>query len=639
MRRTLLYCAAASALVLAAGTAVLIFTPQITAKTDSASAMSPYTTWTQYGGSPEDAQYSALKQVNRSNVAQLKQVWFYPAGNNGFRYGSNPIIIGDAMYVVGKNNSVVALNAATGKQIWLHDFGTVTNFNSRGVVYWQSKDGSDRRILCVVNNSLVALNARTGKVIDSFGNHGRVDLRVGLGRVPDTIRQIGSQTPGRIFGNLILEGSATGEDYESPPGDLRAYNVITGKMAWIFHTVPHPGEPGYKTWPPGAWKYIGGTNTWGEISLDPKTGIAYFPTGSPTYDFYGADRNGADLFSDCILAINARTGKLIWYYQTTHHDLWDYDLEVGPKLLTVDHDGHKLHILAEPGKNGFLYVLNRATGKPVWPIVERPVPKSDMPRQMAWPTQPIPTVIPPFARQAFTVKDVDPYIASPGERAKIGAEVASARNFGIYTPDDAGSTIEMPGNNGGANWGSGAIDPSKGLLFVLSKDAPSMLHLAPKPPRMHINGTPETKGEVVYLQNCRMCHMANMAGQPPSIPSLVGVVDRLGANQVRAIVQDGRGDMPAVSGLTSSDLDHLIAYLRAPKEGKLPLFILTRILAPSTPAPRLAPPAARYWTGYGYMNSTDGLPAISPPWSTLTAYDLNTGTIKWRVPFGGVPEL
>ena len=379
MRRTLLYCAAASALVLAAGTAVLIFTPQITAKTDSASAMSPYTTWTQYGGSPEDAQYSALKQVNRSNVAQLKQVWFYPAGNNGFRYGSNPIIIGDAMYVVGKNNSVVALNAATGKQIWLHDFGTVTNFNSRGVVYWQSKDGSDRRILCVVNNPLLALNARTGKVIDSFGNHGRVDLRVGLGRVPDTIRQIGSQTPGRICGNRILEGSATGEDYESPPGDLRAYNVITGKMAWIFHTVPHPGEPGYKTWPPGAWKYIGGTNTWGEISLDPKTGIAYFPTGSPTYDFYGADRNGADLFSDCILAINARTGKLIWYYQTTHHDLWDYDLEVGPKLLTVDHDGHKLHILAEPGKNGFLYVLNRATGKPVWPIVERPVPKSDMP--------------------------------------------------------------------------------------------------------------------------------------------------------------------------------------------------------------------------------------------------------------------
>ncbi len=637
--RVRLYWFAATSLALAAGAVMLVAGPRAAAKAGSASAAAPYSTWREYGGSPDDAQYSALKQIDRSNVAQLRQVWFYPAGNNGFRYGSNPIVIHGEMYVVGKNNSAVALDAATGKEIWVHDFGKVTNFNSRGLVYWQNQDGSDRRILCVVNNTLTAIDARSGKTIDSFGDNGSVDLRVGLGRDPTTIRQIGSQTPGRIYGDLILEGSATGEEYESPPGDLRAYNVITGQMAWIFHTVPHPGEPGYDTWPADAWKYIGGTNTWGEISLDAKRGVAYFPTGSPTYDFYGADRNGADLYSDCILAIDARTGKLIWHYQTTHHDLWDYDLMVGPKLLTVNHDGHKVDILAQAGKNGFLYVLNRETGKPIWPIVERPVPKSDMPNQVAWPTQPFPTVIPPFARQKFTADEVDPYIAAPKEREAIRAEVAAARNFGIYTPVDTGDTIEMPGNNGGANWGSAAVDSNKGLFFVLSKDAPSMLQLEPKPPRRQITGSPETKGQVVYLQNCRMCHMANMAGQPPSIPSLVGAVDRVGENQVRSVVRGGLGSMPAITGLDSSDLDNLIAYLRHPQEAHVPPDILASIMAPHVQPPRLAPPGTRYWTGYGYMNSTDGLPAIGPPWSALTAYDLNTGTIKWQVPFGGVTRL
>ena len=366
-------------LSLVASFAVLDSTPTAVIGATDSSSPAPYATWKEYGGSPDDAQYSALKQINRSNVAELKQVWFYPAGNNGFRFGSNPIVIDGVMYVIGENNSVVALDAATGKEIWEHDTAKGFNFSNRGLMYWESKDHSDRRVLYVSNNRLWAINARTGDEIPSFGDQGAVDLRVGLGRNPESIRQIGSGTPGKIFENLVLLGSATGEDYESPPGDLRAYNVVTGKMAWIFHTVPHPGEPGYDTWPPNAWKYIGGTNTWGEISIDEKRGIAYFPTGSPTYDFYGADRNGADLYSDCILALNARTGKLIWYYQTTHHDLWDYDLMVGPKLLTIKHDGKMVDVLAQAGKNGFLYVLDRATGKPIWPIVERPVPKSDMP--------------------------------------------------------------------------------------------------------------------------------------------------------------------------------------------------------------------------------------------------------------------
>jgi quinoprotein glucose dehydrogenase len=628
-----------SSLLLAVGFLSLILKPRTLAEAADGRAAALSTNWEEYGGGPDDGQYSALKQINRSNVAKLQQVWFYPAGNNGFRFGSNPIVIDDVMYVVGKNNSVVALDAATGKEIWVHDNGKVLGFSHRGLVYWENEDRSDRRILYVANNMLSELDARTGSTLESFGDHGSVDLRGGLGRDPKTIRQIGSGTPGRIFGDLILMGSATGEEYESPPGDIRAYNVITGKMAWIFHTVPHPGEPGYETWPPDAWKYIGGTNTWGEISIDEKRGIAYFPTGSPTYDFYGADRNGADLYSDCLLALDAKTGKLLWYYQTTHHDLWDYDLETGPKLLTINHNGKMVDVVAEAGKNGFLYVLDRVTGKPVWPIEERPTPKSDMPGQIAWPTQPYPTVIPPFTRQKFSADEVDPYIADPKEREAIRATVAAARNEGLYTPPDTGNVMEMPGNNGGSNWGTAAIDPSTGTFYVLCKEAPSLLKLEPKPPRRQMTGTPETQGQVLYIQNCATCHQANLKGQPPSIPSLEGVIDQTGADMVRNLVQHGMAPMPAFPDLSSADIDNLIAYLHHPEDAHVPPDILARLLNPAPVIPRLAPAGTRYWTGYGYMNSTDGLPAISPPWSTLTAYDLNAGTIKWRIPFGEVESL
>lgn len=635
--RRIFWCAAIFPLVLVAG--VLVFVSGSKNPVTASNSAAQYTTWREYGGGPDEAQYSALKQINRSNVAQLRQVWFYPAGNNGFRYGSNPIIIDGVMYVVGINNSVVALDAATGKQLWLHPTAKGYDFSHRGLMYWESKDRSDRRVLYIANNSLWAIDARTGGSIDSFGDHGSVDLRVGLGRGPKTIRVIGNGTPGKIFDDLVILGSETGEEYESPPGDIRAYNVITGKMAWIFHTVPHPGEYGYDTWPPGAWKYIGGTNDWGEMSIDEKRGIVYIPLGSPTYDFYGADRNGADLFSDCILALDARTGKYLWHFQTTHHDLWDYDLEVGPKLLTINHDGHKVDVLAEAGKNGFLYVLNRVTGKPIWPIVERPVPKSDMPGQIAWPTQPFPTVIQPFARQKFTADEVDPFISDPKEREEIREQVAKARNEGIYTPVDTTPTIEMPGNNGGANWGSAAIDPAKGLFFVLSKAAPSLIQLAAKPPRRQMSGPPENQGEALYIRECEICHKANMQGQPPAIPPLNTLKEDQVANLVQAAVRGALAPMPAVTDLSSTDVADLIAYIRHPENAHIPANILAFLRAPSPLTPELAPAGTRYWTGYGYMNSKDGFPAINPPWSRLTAYDLNTGKIIWQIPFGGVTKL
>lgn len=596
-------------------------------------------TWSDYLGSADSAQYSALTQVNKSNVDQLQQVWFYPAGNNGFRFGFNPIVIDNLMYVVGKDNSTVALDAATGREIWVHDNNKPRSITHRGINYWENKDRTDRRLFYSTNNILHALDARTGKLIDSFGNGGNVDLREGLRRDPKTIRAVQPSTPGRIFENLLILGSATGEEYGAPPGDLRAFDVITGKLVWTFHTVPHPGEFGYDTWPKDAWKYIGGTNTWGEITVDEKRGIAYFPIGSPTYDFYGADRKGSNLFSDCLLALDARTGKYLWHYQAVHHDLWDYDLTAAPKLLTVRHNGKIVDIVAEAGKNGFLYVFDRVTGKPLWPIEERAVPKSDMPGEETWPTQPFPTVPPPFARQKFTADDIDPYITDPAERAKLRDTILSAHNEGLFTPPGMRDTIEMPGNNGGGNWGAAAVDPAKGMLYIQSKDAPSMLKLEPKPPRRQMTGSPATQGRIIYLQNCQTCHGPELKGQPPAVPSLVDVVIRLGADRIKAAVTAGVPPMPAFPDLTADEIGSLTAYLKEPGAANVPPDVLAHLSAPPTPPPPTSAngtPPVRFWTGYGYMNSSEGYPAIKPPWSTLTAYDLNEGTIKWQIPLGEV---
>ncbi len=634
---------AVRSLVVAAGlTALIVICICFCKRPVEAAEAKPYTTWTEYEDGPDSSQYSALKQINKSNVSRLQQVWFYPTGDNGATFGFNPVIVDNTMYVVGKKNSVVALDAATGKQIWVHDISNGRGRGMyRGISYWESKDRSDRRLFYSANNMLHAIDARTGELIDSFGDHGAVDLREGLGRDPKTIRQIQSGSPGRVFENLIIMGSSTGEEYGSPPGDIRAYNVLTGKMVWIFHTVPHPGEFGYDTWPKDAYKYVGGTNDWGGMTIDVKRGIAYFPLGAPTYDFYGADRIGADLFGDCLLALDARTGKYLWHFQVVHHDLWDYDLTTAPKLLTIKHDGKKVDVVAVGGKDGFLYVFNRVTGKPIWPIEERPVPKSDMPGEQSWPTQPFPTAPPPFAIQKLTPDDVDPYIADPAERAKIREEIQKANNKGIFTPPSLQDTVEMPGNNGGSNFGEEAVDPATGFLYVQTKNALSMIKLEPKRPRMEIRGTPATQGRVLYLQNCQMCHMAELQGQPPSIPSLNGVIARIGADRVKNIVMNGASPMPAFTDFSPQDIDSLIAYLTAPKTADVPPDLVRYLSAPKLPTPSATDgsDSVRYWTGYGYLNSTEGLPAARPPWSTLTAYDLNKGTIAWQIPLGGVTAL
>ncbi|WP_216847105.1 PQQ-binding-like beta-propeller repeat protein [Granulicella sp. L60] len=629
---------AARSLVIGAGATTLALTSFSSPQHPSSK---PYTTWNDFEGGPDSSQYSSLKQIDKSNVSQLQQAWFYPAGDNGLLFGSNPIVVDNVMYVIGKSNNIVALNAATGQEIWVHDTGHARSITSRGINYWESKDRKDRRLLFSTNDKLHAIDASTGKTIDTFGDHGDVDLRVGLGRDPQTVRHIQSGTPGKVFENLLILGSAPGEEYGSPPGDVRAYDIQTGKMAWVFHTIPHPGEFGYDTWPKDAWKRIGGVNTWGEITVDEKRGIAYFPLGAPTYDFYGADRIGADLFGDCLLALDARTGKYLWHFQLIHHDLWDYDPAPSPKLLTVTHNGKKVDVIAQADKNGFLYVFDRVTGKPLWPIVERPVPKSDVPGEQAWPTQPFPTAPPPFARQTFTADDIDPYIADPAEREKIRNEVLHARNEGLYTPPGLTNTIEMPGNGGGANWGAEAADPTTGVVYVQAKNAPSMLKLEPKPPTRRVSGSPATQGLSLYKQNCQICHQSELQGQPPGIPALTGVVKKIGPDQITNVITNGLPPMPAFPDLSSGDIDSLIAYLADPSSAKAAPALPANLKAPPLPDPATPDEAtpARYWTGYGYMDSTDGLPAIKGPWSTLTAYDLNSGTIKWQVPLGEVSRL
>ncbi len=592
----------------------------------------PYSSWSDYGGSPDSMGYSAAKQINKTNVTQLKLAWFVPAPGPAGRFSFNPLVIDSVMYVVGKDDGIYALDAATGKQIWAHavEGGQPTN---RGFNHWISKDGKDQRLIFAVDGYLQELDMKTGELITSFGNQGKVDLRQGLDRDPASVTEVQSGTPGRIFEDLLILGSAPGEAYGSPPGDIRAYDVRSGKMAWIFHTVPRPGEFGYDTFPPDAWKRVGGNNAWGEISLDEKRGIAYFPLGSPTYDLYGADRKGTNLYGDTLLALDARTGKRVWYFQLVHHDLWDYDPTAAPKLLTVMHDGKKVDVVAQATKFGYLYVFDRETGKPLWPIEERPVPKSDMPNESSWPTQPVPTAPPPFARQKFTVDDINPYL-DPAEKARIRDILLKASNDGIYTPPAYNrQTIEVPGENGGANQGSTAADPYTGVMYVKTYDAPTIHNMTEAAPVRHLSttsGTFEERGYALYSNNCVACHGPNR--ERITYPKSIDF------EKFTAVLRAGNGVMPAFSASTlkPEDILSLAAYLKDPVAGEGNPE--NPHVNPSAPPPPTG--QTRFYGQFGFtFRANNGLIAFSPPWSSLVAYDLNNGTIKWRRPIGTTPGL
>jgi glucose dehydrogenase len=487
--------------------------------------------WRDYAGGPESSRFVAATQIDKANVHRLEVAWTYPDGDTDF----NPLVVRGVVYGRARGNDLVALDAATGREIWAHE--KIEGFNSiRGVNYWESADGSDRRLLFSARNMLQAIDAETGKAIPSFGVEGRVDLRQGLERDPEKVNQQ-SRIPGRVFENLLILGSATNQEYESAPGDIRAFDVRTGELVWTFRTIPRAGEVGADTWPENARATVGGANNWAEQSVDAARGIVYVPTASGKYNFYGGYRVGDNLFGNSILALDARTGRRLWHFQMVHHDIWDLDNNSAPQLTTIRHNGRSIDVVAVASKTGYLYVFDRVTGEPIWPIEERPVPQgTHVPGEVLSPTQPFPTSPPPFSRQSFTADDLNPYILTDEEREQFRQRIARARNEGPFTPIGFEDVIHMPGNQGGSNWGSTAAHPSEGRVYVIGFNIPTIIRLR-KP------------GEVRPAR----------AGAPEEV--------------VREgyFVTDGFGLYPTI---------------------------------------------------------------ISPPWTTLTAYDLNTGTIAWQKGLG-----
>jgi quinoprotein glucose dehydrogenase len=625
--------------------------------------------WKDNLGGPSSSHFSNLDQINKSNVDKLQVAWFYPYGNSGF----NPIMAEDMMFVSGRNNSLIALDPATGKEIWIHE--NIQGLSARGINYWQSRDGRDRRLLFTTGVFLQEIDARTGKSIPTFGIDGYVDMREGLRRGENGFRV---PNPGKVFEDTIIMGDATGEGWMSPPGDIRAYNVVTGKRVWQFKTVPEPGEYGYDTWPKDAYKYVGGANNWGEFSIDEARGIVYVPTGSGTYDFYGADRLGANVFANCLVALDARTGRRLWHYQTTHHDLWDFDNVSAPQLVTVTNNGRRIDAVAQAGKTGYLYVFNRVTGEPLWPIEERPVPASDVPGEEAWPTQPFPTAPPPFGRLTYTVDDVNPWLLSPTQYAEMKARVEKMRNSGLYTPPALIDTVSMPGNQGGSNWGTTAANPEKGLVFVLNMDAVAILKLdntLTKVGGFQGGGRGGVGGAMLYQQNCAACHGESLQNPLPGIPTLAGVTNRLSEDVITAAVTGGKGQMRPVPGLTNVQITAILGYLANPNagagggrggaggRGAAPAFPPGPVAGsggvptPAQPNPFGGPaPAGPAYPGNGgnggnavYPNDAEVPPAryvsewgvmanaTKPPYTSLVVYDLNKGTIKWQTPVGDDP--
>ena len=506
--------------------------------------------WTVYDGGPDGDHYSRLTQINRANVHRLKVTWSFDTGETGV-LEDNPLIVGRVLYAYTQSQKVVALDAATGKLKWKFDSGIKGTQPSRGVTYWT--DGKQRRIFAAVMHFLYCLDADTGQPIASFGEAGRIDLRKDL-RGDFELQSIALTSPGIVYKDMIIVGGRNPESHPAPPGDVRAYNVRTGKLRWSFHTIPHPGEAGYETWPDGAWKNAGAANNWGGMALDAERGIVYAPTGSAVSDFYGNDRVGDDLYADTLLALDAATGKRLWHFQGVHHDLWDRDFPAPPALFPLRRNGKTVEALAQTTKQGYLFVFDRVTGKPLFPIHERAFPPSTVPGEVASPTQPVPDAPEPFARQRLTEELLTN--RTPEAHAWAVKQFRSFRSEGQFVPLGVDKpTVVFPCFDGGAEWGGPAVDPVNGILYVNASEmaATGMLALETEV------GSP---GERVYQSQCALCHDSNRAGSPPTYPSLIDVLSRLTVQKVMDNVKNGNGRMPSFPNIDEPRLSALIEFLR-----------------------------------------------------------------------------
>ncbi|MDQ2668429.1 MAG: PQQ-binding-like beta-propeller repeat protein [Gemmatimonadota bacterium] len=581
--------------------------------------------WPVTGGDPGNSRYSSLSAINRDNVAKLQVAWVYHTGDGGtnpLQIQATPIIAGGVLYATSGAGRVFALHAETGRELWRFDPpGGNEGSANRGVVYWQND--TEQRIFYVAGSHLYALDPATGALVTSFGTRGSIDLAKGLGR--DSLRQsVVATSPGVIYKDLLIQGSRVGEGDGSAPGHVRAFDVRTGQLRWMFHTIPQPGEYGYDTWPADAWRTVGGANSWAGMSLDVARGIVYIPTGSATPDFYGGNRLGANLFANSLLALDAATGKRIWHFQVVHHDVLDRDLPAAPNLLTVTHDGRSVDAVAQITKSGFVFLFDRVSGAPIFPVEERAVPQSDIPGEKSWPTQPFPTLPAPFGRQRITLSDLPDY--SPQGHAAAVARLGTLRNDGPYTPPSLQGSIVFPGFDGGGEWGGAAVDRESGVLYVNANQVPNIAALAA------VVSPAETSGSAIYQATCASCHGATRRGDGVRTPSLVDVATRLAPAQIRDVVDHGRGFMPSFASLPLAQREAVTAYIISPTSSP------NVAAAPSTSANRAGRSPYRF-LGYEWWRDSSGLPNVKPPWGTLNAIDLNTGNYLWTIPLGDLPEL
>ncbi|SDF18181.1 quinoprotein glucose dehydrogenase [Pricia antarctica] len=601
--------------------------------------------WPVYGGNKAGNRYSKLEQIKTDNVNRLKVAWTYDASDTlelderPKEIQCQPIMIDSILYGTTPNIQVFALNAKSGKELWRYnpeEDNQGYRGQNRGVCFWQN--GEDKRILFVAGNRLIEINAMTGKPVEEFGNNGKVDFYLGLENDMFDVRNhvVTATSPGIVYKDIFITGNRVSESGDALSGSIRGFDVHTGKLLWVFHTIPLPGEDGYETWPEDAYKKFGGANSWSGIVLDEKRGTVYLGTGSPSVDFYGGDRKGANLFANCILALDATSGKLKWHYQTVHHDLWDLDIPNPPNLVTVEHKGRMVDAVAQTTKDGLVYLLDRETGVSLFPVEERPVRTDGLPGEHPYPTQKYPVKpLPLVTRQVITEADLPDSTYFPEAHKDMKERFLKTRHGSKFIPPSEQGSWYI-GVSGGAEWGGSAADPD-GILYQNVSEEPwemKMVNVAEKLKKS------TSYGNSLYIAHCAACHGEDLKGDGAMFPSLADTDERFSNEYIRDILKNGRGRMPAFPNISEKDRNAIIKFISGQKENYNATddeHSNTEVIAAKGEDFPYMPPYNR--GGGGKVRDSNGYPGIRPPWGTLNAVDLNTGEYLWRVPLGEYKEL